>query len=628
MTLMAMGLPHTPTQALGGPGTSWGPDLSWIMGSLERRRQERSAVMENMRLVRDTYNGDLIIPLPEMSRAERPAVANLIVTGIDQTAQRIASVMPAVDCPPLRPGIKTSEERARTRTMAVGSWWDANRMGAKMRRRARWLVGYSMAPAVIRPNYTRSIPTWEIRDPLSAYPAPTTDPDDICPPDAIFTYFKSAAWLRSAYPIAMAQMCAAGSPHHQVPASLQFELVEYVDAEVTVLAVLGPKAWGNQWSHSEGWRTGPCVELERVATPGGMCPAVVPARITLDRPKGQFDEAVGMYESGAKLMALQMIAVERGIFPDTYLISGPGQTAQFISGPHDGRTGLVNVVKGGDIREQNLNPGFATTNVIDRLERNERVTSGTPAEYGGESVSNVRTGKRGDAVMAGAIQFPVQEAQEVLAAALEEENRRAIAIMRHCFGNERKSFYYTFRGKNQAVDYVPNEAFETDVTVVTYAMAGTDQNSLVQGLGQRVGMGMMSKRTAQGIDPMVADPELEHDRVVGEALEAAVLAALQAQAQEGAIPPADIARIAELVVANREDLFEAIATVQREAQERQANSGEQGTPTGPALPGSPEAQPGLAAPGMGAEVPTVGPPPEGAQNVDQFLQLLSAGGGA
>lgn len=609
-----------------GPGTAAGPSIDWIMGTLERRRQDRSKVLEQMRLVRDCYNGELIVPLPELDTAESSSVANLIVTGIDQTAQRIASVMPSIDYPALRPGIKVSDEKARTRTLANMSWWDQNRLSQKMRRRSRWLIGYGSAPAVIRPNYTKAIPVWETRDPLSAYPCPTQDPDDITPPDAIFTFFKSWKWLRDCYPEAAARLAIVQGTPNQIPGNMQYEIVEYMDADVTVLGVLGQKQFGSQWGESMGLATS-YVELERVATPGGICPAVVPGRVTLDRPQGQFDGAIGMYQLQARLMALEVLAVERGVFPDTYLISRQNETAQFVSGPHDGRTGLVNIVKGGDIREQNLNPGFATTGVMDRLERAQRISSGVPAEFGGESPTNVRTGKRGDAVMAGVVAFPVQEAQEIFAAALEEENRRAVAIMKSCFGNERKSFYITQRGKAQAVDYVPNEAFETDVCRVTYAMAGADQNGLVVGLGQRVGMGMMSKRSAQEIDPMIADPEREHDRVVSEALEAAVLAALQAQAQQGTVTPADISRIAELVASNQMDLYGAIGAAQKEAQARQASSGEPGTPTGPAQPGSPEAQPGLAMPGQGQEVPTVGPPPQGAQNVRDFLRTLRGGGG-
>lgn len=622
----------------GGPITTAGPSFSWIMGTLERRRTERSSTLESMRIIRDAYNGDLIIPMPEMNRAERPAVANLIVTGIDQTAERIASVMPAVDFPARRPGFDKSEELARTRNMVVRNWWDQNSMNQKMRRRARWFIGYSSAPVVIRPDFKRQIPCWEIRDPLSAYPAPTQDPDDICPPNAIFTYYKSTAWLCEQYPIQMSILMARqnqntmANMNPQPMAAQQWELIEYVDAEVTVLGVIGPKQFGSQYV-SSAYNTGvtnggaPFMELERVPTPGGMCPAVVPQRITLDRPKGQFDDAVGMYESQARVMALEMIATERGIFPDVYLVSNPGETAQFISGPHDGRSGNVNVVKGGQVRENAVNPSQAGMSLLDRLERNVRVTSGTPAEYGGESQTNVRTGKRGDAIMAAVTSFPVQAAQETFAAALQEENRRAIAVMRHFWGPTKQSFYYQFRGANRIVDYVPDDAFEIDFNKVTYPMSGADANGMIVGIGQRIGIGMMSKRTGMELDPYCADPETEHDRVTSEAIEAAVMAGLQAQAQQGAIPITDLSRIASLVLTNKVNIYDAIAQVQKEAQQRQANSGPAGAPDGPVAPGSPEAQPGLAQPGAGAEAPTVAAPPQGLNNISQYLQMLRSGGG-
>lgn len=607
--------------------TRTGPDPDWILGTLERRRAERGIVHEQMRRIRDAYNGDIVVPLPEMGRDEQSSVANLIVTGVDQTAQRIASVMPAIDYPSLRPGFKEHDERARQRVLVNRSWWDSNRMGLKMRRRARWLVGYSSSPAVIRPHWQKEIPVWEIRDPLSAYPAPTQDPDDICPTDCIFTFYKAFGWLKATWPAQAARlMMLWGSDVQRLYAHSQIELVEYVDADVTVLGVLGPKQWGNQWTESQGVAGREFVELERTATPGGMCPAVVPGRITLERPRGQFDAQIGMYSMQARLMALEIIAVERGIFPDTYLVSRPGETAQFISGPHDGRTGQVNVIKGGDVKDTNFNPGFAATGVIDRLERAQRISGGIPAEYGGESPTNVRTGKRGDAIMNAITSYPVQEAQEVLAEALSEENRRAVAVAKHCFGDRPRSIYVNFKGTQQALSYKADEVFDTDVNKVTYPLAGADINALVVGLGQRVGLGMMSKRTAMEIDPMCADPELEGDRVTAEGLTMAVMASLQAQAQQGAIPPADIARIAEIVARNQGDIFEAIAIVQREAQERQANAGPVGAPDGPALPGSPESMPGLAAPGMGAEQPTVGPPSQGMQNLGQFMQMLRSSG--
>jgi hypothetical protein len=576
-----------------------GPSVDEIAAMLQERQQLQGPIIENMRQLRDTYNGDLVIPLPEMDKREKSAVANLITTGLDQTAMRIASTMPSVFYPALKEGDSASEKRARIRKRATMGWWEANKMPLKMRRRARWLIGYASSPVVLRPDTKWGAARWDVRDPLNTFPSTGEDPDSITPDNCIFTYTRSRAWMQARYPEALSklQKLKVTKPDDLI------RIAEYTDNEVTVLmasATIKPNPWD---SDMQGF---PNVELERVHNRTGMCLAVVPNRITLDRPMGQFDSLVGMYQLQSKLMALEVIAVERGIFPDTYLVSRPGETARFVAGPYDGRTGQVNVVQGGDIREMAANPGFATNGMMDRIERAQRIASGTPAEFGGESTTNVRTGKRGDAILSAVVDFPIQEAQEVLAASLQEENRRAIAIAKTYFGNERKSFYVSSRGAKGHVDYVPNKDFEDDNNVVTYSHSGADANSLVVGLGQRIGIGIMSKQTAQEIDPFIADPELEKDRVVSEGLEQALLQSIQTQASQGAIPPSDVAAIAALVATDKMDLAEAVTKVHEEAQKRQAT---------PAPTGAPETMPGLAQPGMGAEQPAeapAGPPDLGA----------------
>lgn len=602
------------------------PSVEQIVSMLEERRSSQSSLLSNMSMLRDAYNGDIVVPLPEMDRNEQIAVANLISTGLDQTAMRISSTTPNVFFPSLKPGENAFDKRANTRRNATMGWWEANKMPLKMRRRARHLIGYASSPVVLRPDRKRGIARWETRSPLSAFPSPSEDPDNITPEDAIFTFGRSWKWLQANYPEKIAALSTNGkapSPHEI------FEVVEYLDAEETVLAVIGKKQdmWSGQVYGSR------VVELERVPNRTGMCMAVVPGRITLDRPAGQFDGLIGMYQMQAKLMALELISVERGIFPDTYLISRPGETAKFVSGPFDGRTGMVNIVAGGDLREAGETSGVSSGNLIDRLERGMRVTSGIPAEFGGESTTNVRTGKRGDAILSAVVDFPVQEAQEVLAQSLQEENKRAIAIAKTYFGNERRSFYVSRNQKH--VDYVPNKDFETDDNVVSYSYAGADANALVVGLGQRIGIGTMSKRTGMEIDPLVADPEQEHDRVVQEQLEQALLLSVQQQAQQGVIPPADLAAIMQMVVTGKANLADAVDKVNKAAQERQATA---------APVGSPETQPGLGAPGMGMEQPGTLPPasagptagpaatggttPAAPPNFEALLAQLGGGAGA
>ena len=585
-----------------------GPSVDEIAALLYDRQTLQGPMIESMRQLRDAYNGDLVIPLPELDRREKSAVANLITTGLDQTAMRISSTMPNVFYPALKEGEAMSEKRARTRKRATLGWWEANKMPIKMRRRARWLIGYASSPVILRPDTKWGAARWDIRDPLNTFPSSGEDPDDMTPQNCIFTFTRSRAWLQNNYPDALSKL---KSDKNAKPDDL-VRIAEYTDAEVTVLMAstsIKPNPWDTDM------RGLPHVELERVHNRTGMCLAVVPGRITLDRPMGQFDSLVGMYNLQSKLMALEVIAVERGIFPDTYLVSRPGETARFVAGPYDGRSGQVNVVAGGDIREMTANPGFATNGMMDRIERAQRIASGTPAEFGGESTSNVRTGKRGDAILSAVVDFPIQEAQEIFAASLQEENKRAIAIAKTYFGNERKSFYVSGRGARGHVDYVPNKDFEDDNNIVSYSHSGADANSLVVGLGQRIGIGIMSKQTAQEIDPFIADPEMEKDRVIGEGLEQALLQSIQTQASQGSIPPSDVAAIVALVASDKMDLAQAVTKVHEDAQKRQAT---------PAPVGAPETMAGLGAPGMGAEQPAQAP----AAPPDLAGFLASLGGGA
>jgi hypothetical protein len=212
--------------------------------------------------------------------------------------------------------------------------------------------------------------------------------------------------------------------------------------------------------------------------------------------------------------------------------------------------------------------------------------------FTGNSPSNVRTGRRGDSILSAVVDFPIQEAQTLLAKSLEAENRIAVAIDKAYYGNDRKSFYVDWKGARGNVDYVPNKIFTTDQNRVTFPAAGVDANNLTISLGQLVGTELMSRRTAMELHPFIDDAEEEDDRITAQSLRRSTLAAIETQASQGAIPPADMARIEELVLSGKAEVYEAIQIAQREAQERQAQQN-------PA--GSAPTQPGLSLPGMGAE---------------------------
>lgn len=574
---------------------------------LYRNRQLKLGPMfDQMRRVRDLANGDVIVPLNELDKSAKANVANLLVQGLDQMSMRVASTMPAPYFPPVKDGSERSKGYARMRKKAVLSFWDHNKMQMKMRRRARHLLAYSQSAVFVKPDFRTLMPKWVVRNPLDTYPAPVEDQDDMLPSDCIFTYKVNANWLLRNYGELVGGQLRMG----QVDSDSRYTMLEYVSGDALQLVVLGAE---DNPELSVAERAGlEAILLESIPNRTGMPLAVVANRITLDKQRGQFDGVLGMYYTRARLQALTEIAIERGIFPEEYLIARTGENPEIIQ-LADGRSGVLGIVRGGDIRSQDLNPGYKTYEALDRLERQERLEGAIPAEFGGESATNIRTGRRGENVLSATVDFRVQESQAVFEASLLEEDKIAIAVEKAYWGDFPKTFFIPSRSSVGQETYVPNKIWETDFHYVAYSAAGSDVNSLIIGLGQRLGTGMMSKESAREADPLISDPELEHDRIISEGVEAALLSSIQQQAVDpnGPYQPDDLAYLTRLVMEQDVTLYEAVERTNIRAQERQAM----------AMPmGSPETMPGLAMPGMGAEAPVAGP--AGEPSLEQLLAQI------
>jgi hypothetical protein len=572
----------------------------------QERRKERGGLFGRMEEIRRHYNGDIIVPLPELDEMEKPAIPNLIAQGIDQFAQRVASVMPDISYLPVRPGIQVSENRARDRRLANIGWWDMNKMSTKIRRRSRHLTAYGMtavsiAPVSVEPNDKRQIPFWRVRNPLSTFPAPLLDPDSMEPADCIFVDRRPLGWLRSQYPSQMSVLYRGNKADSDM-----FEVLEYMDANETVLIAIGaerPKA--DAYTVETGKGVASHVVLERIPNRAEVCPVVIAGRITLDRLQGQFDQMIGMYQRQAKLDALDMIARFRNVFPDEWVVS----TSNSPSTPRiiqeaNGKEGIRGIVDKGQVQITHLQPGSTTDDALDRLERSQRLTGGIPAEFGGESPTNVRTARRGASVLGSQVDMPIQEYQEIFANSLESENRRAVSIMKAYYGNKPSMFFFGSSGEVVRPDYTPNETFETDLSYVKYAMPGSDVNAMVVAIGQRVGMGIMSTETAMEMDPTIEDPTLERDRIEVEGLRKAMLQGLEQQAQQGSLDPSIIARIAKAKAGRHVTLEDAVAQIHEEMQQEQAAKAQAQVQPGQAP--TPEMQPGL---GVGPENPVQGATP-------------------
>jgi len=590
-----------------------------VLALYTERKKFYQALHTGMEAVRTVYDGEARVVIPEMDTDDASSVPNLLAQGVDQMAGRIASVQPMASFAPKDPGQRRSERRAQTARQIIHGWWQADRMPLKMKQRARHLIAYGMAPTVISWNPKTERPEWTVRNPLETYPSPLTIGDTAMPTDVIFAYQRTVRWLR-ANGYGDAVHAVTGNPNAHLDA--QMTLLEYHDQDGKILCLVGYVADSQTYDWmipSSPFETGVqrCVLIEAAMYPEPVMCASVPLRVSLSRPGGQFDAMVGMYYQQSKLMALEVAAVEKGIFPDTYLVSRPNEVGRFLDGPHDGRTGKINVIAGGDIRDLTSAPSYLTNPTIDRIERSQRLTAGIPQEFGGESGSNIRTGRRGDAVLSAVIDFPVAEAQDVLAYGLQDEDKAAIALSK-MYGGKRT--FQVFVGSGTAaktVTFVPDEVFEKADHVVSYPAAGTDLNSLMIGLGQRVGMGIMSKETAASLDPFIDSPELEHDRIIAEGLESALVSGIQQQAASGQIPPLVLSKVMTLVASDRMELADALTKVAEDAAKEQAKAAQE-----QAAQGAPPSAEAMMAPAA-AQAMSGSPIPGASQGQTDLASMLN-----
>lgn len=535
----------------------------------EQRRRYYTTMHAGMKELAAIYRGEAMVNLPDMGRDEQASVPNLLAQGVDQMAGRIASVTPQVIFVPEKANDRAAERRARTASDVVNAWWFTDNHQIKRMERARNLVTFAMTPAVVRWDGHTFSPTWEVRDPRTAYPSLDVIPGTVLPTDVMFAYERTAGWMvANGYQDALAAVVGRNrtiDPHGAV------QIVEYVDSEQRTVIAVGYAE--KRATEALVAPSGQVVALMAHMPTNGIMTASCPSRIALGKIGGQFDSMTGMYYAQAKLMALELLAIEKDIFPDTWIESYQGEQAQILDGPHDGRTGLINHLTGGRITTLQSSPGYMTNQSIDRLERSQRVTAGIPSDFGGESGTNIRTGRRGDAVLSAVIDFPLAEAQNLLAATLRDENRAAIELAKRYDGENTRTLYV---GTGKPITYTADQVFKHSEHVVVYPVSGTDINTFLVGLGQRVGMGTLSKRSAAEKDPFIDDPELEHDRTVAEALEQSLLAGIQQRAaappEAGGIPPLILARVMTLVKSDKLELAEALQKATEEAIEAQAEA--------------------------------------------------------
>ena len=597
---------------------------------LYNERVKRSgAPQQVMREIAALYDGDVIVPLPELSDEERPAIANIARQGIDQTAQRIASVFPETSTFPLSASVK-ERDAARDRRRAFYGFHEQAKTQRKLRFWARYLIGYASAPVRVRPDFRGERPWLDVRSPLSVYANPTGDPTEIVPSDAIFATRQSMGWLKMRHPDAY--MVLARSEDN---ADTAIDVLEYIDAHEIVL--IASRRSSEQGNHFENFNEAASsdflhvasdhAELSRVPNRAGKPLVCLPGQISMSQQKSTYSQIVGMYQRAAQLDALAFLATRQAVLGETWLVGRPGETP-VIENPANPFEGDAGVVTGGDLQHRNVPVQFQERTAVGDLERAQRLTAGLPAELGGEAATNVRTGRRGDQLLSAVLDFPMAEAHELAQEMLEWANDAMACVDYEYFPRSQKSFFVAFQGERGKLAYEPGKLWvgpdgkPATSSKVSYFAAGLDANDRIIALGQRKGMGVMSDETLMRHDPLVDDVHGELARIRSDQLDQVVLA----RAQELLANPQSMFSMKDMtalkkLVAKGQTIDEAMDSVMESIEERQREAQAQQQAQQNAL--TPEA----AVPGATPEAeipPGIAPPPQDLQNLNSLL--LSARG--
>lgn len=615
---------------------------SWedIMSIAAQRQHEGSPLMKQMREIRDRYNGDIVYPWAEQIAGgqDMPNLTpHLVGEAIDNYGLRAASVMPALFCPATYPEKEQgtgSREWARTRRRLLAGTLARNRFELQARRFMRHLAGYSVASILIEPDFRTGMPRLKIINPMNSFPDPKVAEDYCDPVDCLYIHGYSASYLRRLYP--QLRQENGGPLSARDMGNDLWDMIQWVDEECMVYGLAGKRAvvYGREAS---GW-TGGTVELSRIENRMEMFPGVAMARVTLDRIGSSLSHVMGQLDWAARLQLLDVVATEKAIYPDTYILSDSNRVPilHTASGQWmDGRTGQANVVSDATaIGQLRHTPDPAGKQAIDRLERNTRASTGLAAQFGGETSNALRTGRGIDTMLGASVDPRVHEMQQIAQQLLPHAFKAILRCWSVYWPDETVKMWSFYPGDPGHVEAKPGMHIgqDSDEVGISYPIAGGDLQLTNIALSQMLGAGAISLETFRDRHPWIDDAESEKRKVVEEQLEKIAFESMAQQAMAGQVPLEQLALIEKhFKKRSNADIFTAITAAVAELKELQAKEAE--IPEEPELVASPEMMPGLGGP-TGPMPGAEGPLPEaqgigptsGMEGLRELQNALAAGG--
>lgn len=607
-------------------------DLSDLYTLYTDRRAAHAAAAQVMVALAGVYDGELRNRIEELDEVSESSVPNIVAQGVDAYAEFTAEAQPTPMCPAVRPNITSSRRRAEQRSQVIEGWWQGSKMHLLDYQRFRYYYGFGTMPVIVRSDpKIAGIPRFHALNPIGVLPGYRVDPYSPEVPDCFVVTQHPAKTIHDNYGIRF--------PAETRP-DMMLEVVEYVDAEqITVFCTgavgpatpfhpmtgrtsvydggLGLGTYGGYWSErgthierlpnqgTDRW----LVTLSSSPNFAGRCLVSCPGVISLSKVTGFVNGILGKHNLHARLTAMTIKAIAKGILPNEWVLLDPNTNGEGIVREADGVRNIRGIIDGGQIVVPQINPGYQTFPLLDRLESYQRDEAGISTELGGSSGSNIRTRARGEEVSGMSIDRRVREAHVIAEAAREHEARLGIDVAKGYGGSRPRSFTVSDRRQAKPVTYVATDLFENDDVIVRYPLAGTNLQGQIIMASQSIGTGMLSVDTARRMNPLAEADEATKINV--EAAETVLRANIQMLVESS---PADAAFLVKRLKSgdSLEDVWEA---VQKRIQERQATVAPEGEPLGPAFPGSPEAQPGLGEPGVANAPASIPEPPQSIQNL-------------
>lgn len=596
-------------------------------------QRDQGPMLSRMKGVLDRYEGDWVLPVPEVPNEPElpPLTPALIGEAVDNMAMRAASTRPMVTVPAVDPMKDTgarSRERANTRRKIIAATYAHSKWQLGLRRFYRHMSAYHTGSLVVLPDFKHELPRIEVRDPLGTYAEPQAN-EELRPPRYVaFINRFSADYLRKCFPMVRSE---SGGPVTGKDHRALWDVVEWIDEEQIVWGLLGPVEQYNV-SVSPQWQQAPWMQIS--PSYPNRCehmPAVVPHNVSLGKIAGRLASMIGNVDLQAKLMTLFIIAQEKAIFPDVYIVGRQNMQPQIVGGRwEDGREGKANLLMDVEtVGTLRTSPDPGTMQLTDRLERNFRTSTGLVPQFGGETYGALRTGRGVDALAGIAVDPRIQEMHEIYEAWGTHLNQAILACFKGYWPDKKYSMYTRWPGDNSHVEFVPQRDIESYENTVSYVVAGADVVQQTQILGSLYGAKAISARTFRQMHPWINDPETEGRIIDEEAFEDALKQTIIQQMATGQMPPM-IAVMVRNGLQEHGDIFRAVEDADRKARELQAQQAPP-PPEGMAMP--PESMPGMAGgPGMlqqpmPPEAMPVPPEeqvqvPEGAAAMRQLMQVM------